>query len=64
VGLKEGRSLTEQQVIDFCREHIAHYKCPKAVIFELLPRTSTGKVQKFALRERMWVGQAERIKGN
>ena len=64
VGLKEGRSLSEQAVIDFCREHIAHYKCPKAVMFEVLPRTSTGKVQKFALRERMWAGQAERIRGH
>ncbi|MBI3994011.1 MAG: hypothetical protein HY342_12120, partial [Candidatus Lambdaproteobacteria bacterium] len=64
VGLKPGRQLTSRQVIDFCRERMAHYKCPKDVVFEPLPRTSTGKVQKFALRERMWEGQASRVKGN
>ena len=64
VGLKPDRQMTAKQVIDFCREHMAHYKCPKDVVFEPLPRTSTGKVQKFALRERMWEGQASRVKGN
>ncbi len=61
---REGSKLTESEVIEFCRENLAHYKCPKEVIFEALPRTSTGKVQKFALRERMWEGQASRVKGH
>jgi fatty-acyl-CoA synthase len=61
---KPGRALAEADVIGFCRERLAHFKCPKTVIFEPLPRTSTGKVQKFLLRERLWAGQARRIKGH
>ena len=49
--LREGAVITEQQVIDFCRERMAHFKVPKRVIFSPLPRTSTGKIQKFLLRE-------------
>ena len=43
-------------IITFCRDHMAHYKAPKSVVFGPLPKTSTGKIQKFALRE-----QAEKI---
>jgi fatty-acyl-CoA synthase len=60
---KQGKRLGEEDVISFCRERLAHFKCPHAVYFEPLPRTSTGKVQKFTLRERMWEGQASRVKG-
>ena len=63
VSPKSGKTLTEQEVIDFCRDRLAHYKCPQQVIFETLPRTSTGKVQKYSLRERMWEGHDTRIKG-
>jgi len=41
----------EKEVIEFCRDNLAHFKCPKTVIFADLPKTSTGKVQKFKLRE-------------
>ena len=41
----------EQDIIDFCRNNIAHYKAPKTIIFGTLPKTSTGKIQKFELRE-------------
>jgi fatty-acyl-CoA synthase len=51
VELKEGAQVTEQEIIDFCRERIARYKCPKAVVFGTLPKTSTGKIQKFMLRQ-------------
>jgi fatty-acyl-CoA synthase len=61
VTLKPGLQATEQEVIDFCRQHIAHFKCPAAVEFGDLPKTSTGKVQKFVLRDREWKGQAKRI---
>jgi fatty-acyl-CoA synthase len=61
VGLRPGETATEQGIIDFCRERIAHYKCPKAVEFTELPKTSTGKIQKFRLRERLWAGVAKRI---
>jgi fatty-acyl-CoA synthase len=61
VGLRPGETVTEQEIIDFCRERIAHYKCPKAVEFTELPKTSTGKIQKFQLRERLWAGAEKRI---
>ena len=49
--LKQGQDATEQEIIAFCRENMAHYKCPKKVVFGALPKTSTGKVQKYVLRE-------------
>ncbi|MEP4189754.1 MAG: AMP-binding protein, partial [Sneathiella sp.] len=52
VTLKEGSDTGERELIDFCRENMAHFKCPKTVVFAELPKTSTGKVQKFVLRER------------
>jgi fatty-acyl-CoA synthase len=52
VTLRAGESATEADIIAFCRDNLAHYKCPKTVVFGDLPKTSTGKVQKFALRER------------
>ncbi|MBO6904874.1 MAG: acyl-CoA synthetase, partial [Parvibaculum sp.] len=51
ITLRKGASLTEKDVIDYCREKLAHFKCPKTVVFTDLPKTSTGKVQKFKLRE-------------
>ncbi len=51
VTLRSGASATEQEIIDFCRERLAHYKCPRSVVFGELPKTSTGKIQKFKLRE-------------
>ncbi len=52
VGLAPGKTLTQQQVIDFCYRNLARYKAPKHVVFCELPKTSTGKIQKFKLRER------------
>lgn len=43
--------VSEDEIIAFCRENLAHYKCPRTVVFAELPKTSTGKVQKFKLRE-------------
>jgi fatty-acyl-CoA synthase len=51
VTLKPGESLSELEVLDYCRESLARFKVPKNVVFTELPKTSTGKVQKFALRE-------------
>jgi fatty-acyl-CoA synthase len=48
-------------MVAFCREHLAHFKAPKAVEFGDLPKTSTGKIQKFVLREREWAGHEKRI---
>jgi acyl-CoA synthetase (AMP-forming)/AMP-acid ligase II len=51
----EGEQVTEQEIIDHCRGRIAHYKCPKKVEFrDAIPRTATGKIQKFKLREAFW----------
>ena len=51
ITLRPGAEATEGEVIQFCRDNLAHYKCPKTVIFSELPKTSTGKIQKFKLRE-------------
>jgi fatty-acyl-CoA synthase len=52
VTLHEDASVSEQDIIDFCRENMAHFKAPQRVVFGPLPKTSTGKIQKFELRER------------
>jgi len=53
VCLKPGKEVTEEEIIAFCRDHLAHFKVPRSVIFGELPKTSTGKIQKFALRRRL-----------
>ena len=52
IELKPGTAASEQEIIQFCRERMAHFKCPRTVVFEALPKTSTGKIQKFVLRDR------------
>ncbi|KAL8151817.1 hypothetical protein V2J09_021625 [Rumex salicifolius] len=53
VVLKDGfDGVDEKQIIEYCREHLPHYMCPKTVVFDELPKTSTGKIQKFVLREK------------
>jgi len=49
--MKSGSTASPEDVIQFCRDNLAHYKCPKNVVFTELPKTSTGKIQKFKLRE-------------
>jgi fatty-acyl-CoA synthase len=61
VSLRPGQTLSQAELIEFCREHLAHFKCPKAVEFVELPKTSTGKIQKFRLREKEWAGRQKRI---
>ena len=51
VELREGETATDQDIMTFCRDHIAGFKVPKAVVFSDLPKTSTGKIQKFQLRD-------------
>ena len=51
VTLRAGQHASPEDVISFCRDHMAHYKVPKTIIFGDLPKTSTGKIQKFVLRE-------------
>jgi fatty-acyl-CoA synthase len=52
IELKEGGQASEQEIIEFCRERLARFKVPKKVVFGHLPKTSTGKIQKFILRDR------------
>ncbi|EXI82043.1 MAG: Long-chain-fatty-acid--CoA ligase [Candidatus Accumulibacter sp. BA-94] len=49
--LREGCTVSEQEVIEFCRQHMARFKVPKRVVICTLPKTSTGKIQKYVLRE-------------
>jgi|TARA_Y100000310_G_scaffold29473_1_gene27952 fatty-acyl-CoA synthase len=51
VTLHEGATAQAQEIIEFCRDNLAHYKAPRTVLFCELPKTSTGKIQKFVLRE-------------
>jgi fatty-acyl-CoA synthase len=58
VTLRADADVTAAELIAFCRDRIAHYKCPDAIEFTELPKTSTGKVQKFVLRDREREGAA------
>jgi fatty-acyl-CoA synthase len=54
VTLKPGAAnVTEADIVAWCRAHLAHFKCPRFVTFGSLPKTSTGKIQKFELRQRV-----------
>jgi fatty-acyl-CoA synthase len=55
--------VTEAELIEHCRQELAHFKAPRTVVFGPLPKTSTGKVQKFELREKEWAGHVSRIQG-
>jgi len=61
VSLKPGASATAEEIIAHVRDRIAHYKAPRRVEFGELPKTSTGKIQKFLLRNREWAGRESRI---
>jgi fatty-acyl-CoA synthase len=59
---RPGTAATEKELIEFCRGRMAHFKCPTSVEFpETLPRTATGKLQKFKLREPYWAGRDRRV---
>jgi fatty-acyl-CoA synthase len=61
VTTQPGATLTEAEVIEFVRGRLARFKAPKSVVFGELPKTSTGKIQKYVLREQAWAGAARRI---
>jgi fatty-acyl-CoA synthase len=52
VEMKPGHAANAEELLAWCRQRLAHYKCPQTIVFAEIPKTSTGKVQKFALRER------------
>lgn len=51
IEIRDGAGISSEDIIAFCRENLARYKCPRHVVFTELPKTSTGKVQKYVLRE-------------
>jgi fatty-acyl-CoA synthase len=51
VSLKDGATCTEEDIIAFCKAHMAGFKTPRTIVFGPLPKTSTGKIQKFMLRQ-------------
>jgi fatty-acyl-CoA synthase len=51
VTLRAGKEATPEEIIDFCRSHMARFKAPRRIVFCELPKTATGKVQKYELRE-------------
>ncbi|MGH0033491.1 MAG: long-chain-fatty-acid--CoA ligase [Myxococcota bacterium] len=62
VVLRKGQSVDAPKLIAFCRENLAHFKCPTSVDFvDALPRTATGKLQKFKLRESFWKDAGRRV---
>jgi fatty-acyl-CoA synthase len=61
VTLRDGYEVTSTEIIDFCRERLAHFKAPREVEFGPLPKTATGKIQKYVIREQEWSGHDRRI---
>jgi fatty-acyl-CoA synthase len=60
--VSDGSEITPEELIKHCREELAGYKCPKRVEFvDELPRTATGKLQKFKLREKFWEGRERQV---
>ena len=51
IELRPGMNATAAEIVEFCRENIARYKVPRRIVFAPIPKTSTGKIQKFRLRE-------------
>jgi acyl-CoA synthetase (AMP-forming)/AMP-acid ligase II len=62
VVARPGAAATETELIEFCRGGLAHFKCPTSVeLRDELPRTATGKLQKFKLRAPYWEGRQRRV---
>ncbi|HEU4366006.1 MAG TPA: acyl-CoA synthetase, partial [Candidatus Krumholzibacteria bacterium] len=61
VSLRPGAAASAEELLEHCRARLARFKVPRAIAFGPLPKTSTGKVQKFVLRDSEWKGREERI---
>jgi len=61
VVTRPGVTLTAEDIVNHCKQHLARFKAPKVVEFSELPKTSTGKIQKFKLREKEWAGRERRV---
>jgi fatty-acyl-CoA synthase len=58
---KPGAKPSAEEIINFCKQHLAKFKAPKYVEFGELPKTATGKIQKFKLREKAWAGREKKV---
>lgn len=61
VTLKQEGAATAEDIISFCRDRMAHFKCPKQIEFRALPKTATGKIRKNELREKEWANREKRV---
>ena len=61
VVLRAGADVTEADLVEHVKSRIARFKAPKSVTFGDLPKTATGKIQKFALRDQLWAGRDRRV---
>ncbi|HAA05404.1 MAG TPA: acyl-CoA synthetase, partial [Syntrophobacteraceae bacterium] len=61
VVTRPGVTLTTEDIVNHCKQHLARFKAPKKVEFGELPKTSTGKIQKFKLRDKEWAGRERRV---
>ena len=61
VVVRPGASVTAEDIVNHCRQLMARFKAPKVVEFGDLPKTSTGKIQKFKLREKEWAGRERKV---
>ena len=61
VTLKPGATVSAKELINFCRENIARFKVPKHVEFRELPKTATGKILKYELRNKEWEGRERKV---
>jgi long-chain acyl-CoA synthetase len=63
VALREGKKATQEEIINFCKDHMASYKKPKSVEFvDSIPKNAYGKVLKRELREKYWAGESRRVR--
>jgi acyl-CoA synthetase (AMP-forming)/AMP-acid ligase II len=63
VALREGKKATQEEIINFCKDHMASYKKPKSVEFvDAIPKNAYGKVLKRELREKYWAGESRRVR--
>jgi len=63
VALREGKEATQEEIINFCKDHMAGYKKPKSVEFvDAIPKNAYGKVLKRELREKYWAGESRRVR--
>ena len=63
VTLKSGHTAGPDELIQFCRARLAHFKCPKSIVYGPLPKTATGKIRKAELRDAAWAGHEKKVKG-